>query len=44
MKTKIAITEKCLKTKDAIHVWVVESRFIDRCKMCGQKKRVYFEY
>jgi hypothetical protein len=44
MKTKITISEKCPKTKDRIHVWIVESRFLDRCKACGQKKRVYFEY
>lgn len=44
MKAKIAISEKCPKTTDKIHVWVVENGLFDRCKACGQKKRVYFEY
>lgn len=44
MKTKITISEKCPKTKSRTHIWIVESRFIDKCKACGQRRQVYFEY
>ncbi|MGI0073715.1 MAG: hypothetical protein ACREA3_07885 [Nitrosotalea sp.] len=44
MKTKISVSEKCPKTKDGTHIWIVQSGFFDRCKACGQRRRVYFEY
>ena len=40
----ITINEKCPKTKDRIHIWIVESIFFDKCKACDQKRREYFEY